>query len=282
MSAWGGGMPGGGQGFGNHMMNPGTGPKLNQSDFGAPSELGTQAGPAQPGPAAPPPPPQGGYAPFGGGGAQYNGPGQASTFQPPPMPQNEMMGQVNTAAAGVGGSTGGGGGVQSQPFGGGAQMPVRPTGPFGPTMQRPMGDAGGMGQRPAPQSMARPMMGQPGQYPQQQRQMGPPPSSILARMRGQSPSTGGPPPNGMSPREAMNPQMQAQQQAGQMAMQQRGGAPLPSFTGGSSPEAPPPGAGMAGGSQQQPGAGMARGAGISGPAQTDWTDPKYAAHFPGQ
>ncbi len=263
MSAWGGGMPGGGQGFGNHMMTPGSGPRINQSDFGG--ELGTQAGPAQPGPAAPPGPPPGGYQPFGGGGAQYNGPGQA--FQPPPMPQNEMMGQVNPAVAGVGGSTGGGGGVQSQPFGGGAQMPVRPTGPFGPTMQRPMGDAQSMGQRPAPQSMARPM-GQPGQYPQQQRQMGPPPSSILARMRGQSPSTGGPPPDGVSPRAAINPQMQSQQQAGQYAMQQRGGAPLPSLTGGSSPEAPPPGAGMAGGAPAA--------------APIDWTDPKYAAHFPGQ
>ncbi len=220
MSAWGGGNPGGGPGQGQGAAGFGGGYRQQ---------------------------PQGGYQPFGGGGAQYNGPGAQSTFNPPPA-DGGTLGQVNPAAAGVGGSTGGGGGVLSVPQtsfgmgGGGMQRPngdAQPNGNFGrpQPMRSPMTQQG-MGMQRPPMGYQNSMamqrsMGPPPQQQSMQRPMGPPPSSILARMRGGGgqmgpPSTGGPMP-GMSDTRLAQPDQFQPGPGGPQAPQSQGGGQDPAM-----------------------------------------------------
>lgn len=181
-------------------------------------------------------------------------PGSGSN-QSPFNPDSAMMGHTNPAAAGVGGSTGGGGGtlsVPQTPFAGGMQRPMgdaqQPQGPpqmgnWGnrqpQSMARPMGQMGMQGppqgypamQRPPIQGgMGQPMqqqmgmqrpgmqqgMGQP--MPPQQNGMPMPPSSILARMR--SGGQGGPPSTG-GPQPGMSNTRLAPPPMGQNQQQQQ-------------------------------------------------------------
>lgn len=171
-----------------------------------------------------------------GGGNPGSGSNFGGNDQSPFNPDSAMLGRTNPAAAGVGGSTGGGGGtlsVPQTPFAGGMQRPMGDAQPMqqqpppqGPpqmgnwgnrqpqSMARPMGMGGGGMQRPMPMSQPpmgyRPGMAQQGglmngiqppmgQPPPQQNGMPMPPSSILARMRSGGGMSGPPSTGGPQP-----------------------------------------------------------------------------------